>query len=143
MKPSNREFVLRSGRTVSLVSLRQDFIYAGLLEGLPTRKRNDAMVARLLDAHRDQDGHGAVLIQPIQTAIKTGSTYPFGEPAALPIISCVGLFHSGSPARDQTKDCSDLTIIWFQDDFTFPPSEEILRGIAGVDWNSLARDGEY
>jgi len=127
---------------VRLVSLRQEHIYAGMIEGLPTRKRNDAKVQRIVNAALDSDGRGAFLIRPTQTPLETVGDYPFGEPAALPVISCVGLFHSNRHARDRTKDCSDLTIIWFQDDFAFPPSEEIQRQISAVNWNSLARDRE-
>jgi hypothetical protein len=92
---------------------------------------------------RQHDGHDAFLIVPVQQPIKHDGRYPFGDPAALPSIACMGRFHSHKPARDSSKDCSDLTMIWFQDDYAFPLSADAERAIIAVDWDGLACDRDY
>jgi hypothetical protein len=136
-------FTLSNGRTIGLQSLKQWAVYAGLLEGLPTRQRNHAELKRLVEEVGRQDGRAPLLITPVQEPIEYEGRYPFGEPARLPSIGCIGRFHSHEPASDSSKDCSDLTIIWFQDDYAFPLSPEVERAIVTVDWDALARDGAY
>ena len=143
MTTRRNQFILSSGRSVLLESLEQWVVYAGLLEGLPTRERNDAELQRLVEEARRHDMHEPVLIPPVQQPIEHEGRYPFGEPAALPSIGCVGRFHSSTPARDESKDCSDLTIIWFQDDYAFPVSPDAERAIVAVEWDKLARDRDY
>ena len=143
MTISRASFTLSNGFTVRLESLEQWAVYAGLLEGLPTKQRNDAELKRLVDEAERRDGHPPFLIIPVQEPIRYEGRYPFGEPARLPSIGCIGRFHSLEPARDSSKDCSDLTIIWFQNDYAFPLDLETERAIAAVDWKTLARDGEY
>jgi hypothetical protein len=136
-------FKLSSGRTVSLWSLEQWAVYAGLLEGLPTRQTNDAEIKHAIDEATRRDGHAPFLIVPTQVPIPYQGRYPFGEPAKLPPVGCVARFHSFEPARDLSKDCSDLTVIWFQDDFAFPLAPDSERAILTMDWDALARDREY
>jgi hypothetical protein len=137
------EFTLSNGRTVALISLRQWAVYAGLLEGLPTRERNDAEVSALVKEARAADGREPVLIPPTQRPIEHEGRYPFGEPASLPRIGCIARFHSFQPARDPKMDVSDLTVIWFQDDYAFPMSDEAESAILALDWGSVATDGEW
>jgi len=40
-------------------------------------------------------------------------------------------------------DCSGLTVIWFQDEYAFPLSEDAERAIHTLDWQRLASEGEY
>jgi hypothetical protein len=42
--------------------------------------------------------------------------YPFGTPEAFPGVTCLARFGSHQPAREMNKDCSELTVIWFQDE---------------------------
>lgn len=118
-------------------------MYAGLLEGLPTREHNDSEIKRLVEGASRQDGHAPFLIAPVQRPIQHRGRYPFGEPARLPSIACIGRLHSPRPARDPSKDYSDLTILWFQEDYAFPLSPEAEGAILSVDWEGLAGDGEY
>lgn len=46
--PIPRWFTLRSKRAITLESLKQWTVYSGLLEGYPTRERNDAEIQRLV-----------------------------------------------------------------------------------------------
>lgn len=134
---------LRCGRTVTIRSLRQWSVYAGLLEGLPTRERNEESIARIVQQSRDADRHEPFLITPTQTPIKYDGSYSFGEPASLPSICCVAHLHHFGPARDSTMDCSDLTVIWFQDDFAFPIDEAAHNQLLSLDWTALAEDSGF
>ena len=143
MTSIRRRFTLSTGRIVYLRFLEQWEVYAGLLEGLPTREGNEAELKLLVDEARQRDGHDPFLIKPTQRPLENDGPYPFGEPAALPEIGCIGRFHSTPAARDASKYYSALTIIWFQDDYAFPISPDVERAIVAVDWERLARDDDY
>jgi hypothetical protein len=140
---SRGQFTLSDGRAVRLRSLDQWSVYAGLLEGLPTRERNERQIEHVVLKAKEQDRHPPFLIVPIQEPIEVGESHPLGEPTRLPPVGCVGRFRSPKPAHDQAMDCSDLTIVWFQSDYAFPLSPEVERAIITVDWVNLARDSEY
>ena|SRR5688500_3240477 len=136
---SNLELTLTSGRTIRLVSLRQWAVYAGLIEGLPTREQNDEDIADLCREARDRTGHEPYLIKPTQQPIEYNGRYPFGEPAALPAICCVGEFvSSGKDVLHYTQ----LTVIWFQEDYAFPLSADVEGALLAMDWNKLADEQE-
>jgi len=143
MTERRSELTLSSGRAIQLYALNQWAEYAWILEGLPTRERNEAALARIVEEARQQDGHAPVLIHAVQKPIAYEGRYPFGEPAALPAIGCVGRFRSLSPAREPGHDYSALTIIWFQDQYAFPIDPDVERAIAGIDWGTFAIDREY
>ncbi len=141
MTKTNDHFVLSCGRNVYLQSLKQWSVYAGLIEGLPTRERNDDMIQQLVAEASRRDGHAPLLITPVQPLIPYDEgRYPFGVPAMLPAIGCVARFHCGAPARNHQRNHSDLTVIWFQDDFAFPLSEQAAQAIHEMDWETLAND---
>lgn len=142
----SHEFKLRSGRTVRLRDLRQRGTYEGLLEGLPTSERNKRLMASLL---RDE-AHAlyavpAYLIAPLEQAIRLpeGESYPFGTPAALPAITCVGRFDSLSPTATGSGDASGLVVIWFQEEFQYPPPSDIVASLQLIDWDAHAGNYEY
>lgn len=136
---------LASGRTIRLRSIKQRQEYAGLLEGLPTREMNKRSIDAVLAEVRRTDGCEPYLVQPMEKAIEylKGERYPFGEPAALPAIGCIGRFTCLEPARDSSKDYSSLTVIWFQEDFAFPIEAGVLEQIRMLDWTRYALDYEY
>src|SRR5262245_13604892 len=127
--------ILERGYRISLHALRQRAIYAGLLEGLPTREGNRGIVERAVAAERDK-GKAVLLVPPRETPIRRGTPYPFGEPAALPAILCVADFHSVEPAHEGTFD---LTVVWFQDDYALPIDPDVSAHIRGLDWTAVAR----
>jgi hypothetical protein len=135
----NGELVLASGRTIRLLALRQWAIYGGLLEGLPTRKINASIIASARTDARERDGNEPHLIEPVQTSIDYDGRYPFGEPARLPRIGCVGTFVSSG--RDPVH-VTCLTVIWFQDGYAFPLSSEAATAIRALDWETLAAQHE-
>lgn len=65
--------------------------------------------------------------------------YPFGEPAALPPVCCVGDFES--PEQDVLY-YSYLAVIWFQHDDAFPLGPEAERALVALDWEKLAQRQE-
>jgi len=138
------QFVLRSGRTVYLRSLKQWEFYEGLLEGLPTVEMNRKALARIIAENQQPYGEPH-LIQPKEESVEyiEGKVYPFGTPAAFPGVTCVGRFNSLSPARDKAKDYSGLVVIWFQHDFAFPIDAEVLKNLEVIDWEKHAVDMEY
>jgi hypothetical protein len=108
---------LDSGREISMTRLAQARIYAGVLEGLPTRQGNQQIMQATLDAAH-ADGRAVYLVRPHETPIELDRVYPFGEPARLPGVQCVADFVS----REDAVTASYLTLIWYQDDFAFPVS---------------------
>ena len=129
------ELTLSSGRTIHLTSLRQEAVYYGLLEGLPTREMNAESIEELRSQARERTGFEPYLIEPTQKPIQVSGPYPFGEPAALPAISCVAEFVSSGKDPDYS---SHLTVIWFQEDYAFPIEPQIEASLVALDWDRLA-----
>jgi uncharacterized protein (TIGR02996 family) len=137
---------LRSGRRVSLRSLRQFRIYEGLLEGLPTTRMNQQIIERLMAEERDRlAGEEPYLIRAVEKPIDYARErpYPFGQPAELPPIGCVGRFHSFQPARSPQRDCSELVVIWFQSVFALPVDPLVCEQLLVIDWDRHANDFDY
>ncbi len=134
------KLVLASGREVQLVELRQELVYHGLLEGLPTREMNQGIIDQLRDDARERaGGHVPYVIEPVQTPIDYPGRYPFGDPAMLPVIACVGDFEShGRDVMYLTR----LTVIWFQDDYAFPLGDAARAAIVALDWDAHAEEQE-
>ncbi len=139
------ELTLATGRTLDLKALKQWQVYEGQLEGLPTREKNQYKVADALAQARSLNQGEPHLIPPVETPIKypPGRKYPFGDPASIPRIGCIGRFHSLQHARDSKMDYSGLVIVWFQADFAFPIDPAVLEQLRLLDWERLAHDYEY
>lgn len=134
---------LDSGRSVSLVTLRQFSVYEGLLEGLPTREMNAQIIDRLVAEEQARPFASApLLLTPEQRPLEGyhDRPYPFGKPASLPQIACVGRFRSLRPARNPSDDCSELVVIWFQNDFAPPIGPEVWPHFRAIDWDRHATD---
>jgi hypothetical protein len=138
------ELVLQTGRALSLTFLKQWLVYGGQLEGLPTREKNQYKVADALTQARTLKTGEPYLIAPRETPIPypPGRKYPFGDPAKIPSIGCIGRFHSHQHARDSAKDYSELVVVWFQDDFAFPIDPTVLEQLRQLEWERLAQDYE-
>jgi hypothetical protein len=133
---------LDSGRRIDLCELRQSDFYEGLLEGLLTRERNRRGLVHRVEKER-QRASSLHVIDPVETPIEHDGDYPFGEPARLPRILCVGRFHSLSPALAADADYSELTVIWFQERFALPIAPDIEAQLVALDWAALAADQDY
>ena len=128
------------------MELRQYLTYERLLEGLPTEEMNKERLEHLLASQRNQSYRAAPnLITPVEKTIEYAreKPYPFGKPAALPGVTCIGRFESLEPARDQNCDLSGLVVIWFQDEFALPIDASVLDQIREIDWEKHAADFEY
>ena len=139
--PVTHELKLRSGRLVLLRELRQRMTYEGLLEGLPTAEMNQGKIRRLLG---EQSNHRynvqPLLIPPVERPIERpdGDKYPFGTPSALPPVTSVARFESLTPTIIGRGDTSGLVVIWFQEEFAYPPPRNILEQLEAVDWDRHA-----
>src|SRR5688572_26050855 len=128
---------LNTGREIRMHSLAQAKVYAGLLEGLPTREGNRRIVDAAVDAAR-AGGRAVYLVPPSETPIPHDG-YRFGEPARLPSTRCVAEFAS----HESSIEGSALTIVWFQDDFALPIDAAVLELIRAIDWDARAHIEEY
>lgn len=121
-------------------TLQMRAVYAGLLEGLPTREMNADIVERARKEALALAHHVPVhVVEPPQTPIDYPRRYPFGSPASLPSIACIGGFTSGYCARDIQQDGSELMLVWFQARMGLPDPTVL----ADVPWCQLARDFEH
>ncbi|MDP1799399.1 MAG: hypothetical protein Q8K78_18020 [Planctomycetaceae bacterium] len=148
---------LQCGREIILDKLIQSRTYAGLLEGVPNKRVNDLGIEWLLDRAGKEKTTGGepYLIEPkrrdylrkagdMQSIVDRQSDRPEELrriPEWLPLIECIGIFSSISPARDSTKDTSSLTIVWFQDDFGI--DKNVVEQLQNVDWEKHAVDCDY
>jgi hypothetical protein len=127
------DIVLRVRGTISCQSIRQWRTYAGLLEGLPTRQKNERDIEHLLKQERERGWWAGepYLVPPVVRPIEyeVGRRYPFGDPEALPNVTCVARYVAYP---------SELTIIWFQDEFAFPIDPQVLEHLQGLDWAGRA-----
>lgn len=134
---------LDCGWSVSLRSLRQFLVYGGLLEGLPTREMNERIINRLVAEERGRPfASEPLLLQPEQRPVEyhRERPYPFGEPAAIPGVGCVGEFRSYQTVRDHHECYSSLVVIWFQDGFTPPIAPEVWPQFRAINWAQHAAD---
>ncbi len=140
------EIVLTSGREIGLISLNQSFTYHGQLEGAPTAHWNQAIIDNAVQVERNrQRGRDPYLIPPVQTLIDSPVPTPFGKPMRLPGILCVASYISHLPAHNPSDPIlyySQLSVIWFQEDFAFPIEGFVLEALRGIDWEKLAYDVE-
>jgi hypothetical protein len=136
--PSAGDVQLETGREIRMHELAQSKVYAGLLEGVPTREMNRRTVEAAVEGAR-VGGRAVYLVPPQETPIPGHDGYPFGEPASLPSTMCIARFASA----ETTTTGSMLTIIWFQHDFALPIDAAVLAHIRGVDWAALAVVREY
>ncbi len=134
---------LGSGREIAIGRLYQFRTYEGLIEGLPTRERNAKRIPHICNEAQELWNLKVHLIEPTEVPIEYDGKYPFGVPAILPGTVCFGRFSSLRPARDASMDGSELTIVWFQNDFAFPIDESVLIAIQTLDWESIAVDYQY
>lgn len=69
---------------------------------------------------------------PVVVGLKEGQTPT--------IYTCVGQFHSNSPANDENAFASHLTVCWFVTNPDKPIRTLISEGLSLVDWEALATD---
>lgn len=138
---------LADGRRITLTRLEQAMTYEGLLEGYPTRRENDRRVAALVDAERTRTRWPPIVIEPTRRA-SFDRAGPVEDavggrvPEWLPMVACVANFTSLPTGRDLDAHMSELSVVWFQDQFALPFAAEALAAIHAIDWVEHARDYE-
>ena len=143
---AKEDLKLLSGREITLQGLEQRRVYEGMLEGLPTREKNQRILESLREqARRRLPSVEPYLVPPRETPIKwhRPEKYPFGDPARLPSVACIAHFRSSSPARDRNLDYSELVVVWLQEEFAFPIDPHVLEHLLALDWERLAGEWEY
>ena len=145
------EITLESKRSIILEVLHQSQTYRGLLEGVPSSEMNNATIEHSLREAQAQctDDGKPLLIPPERRGylrtpgdMDRASANPNRHPEWLPLVQCWGTFTSVFPARDKNMDGSVLVIVWYQDSFGLP-TEDVLRKIKSVNWDSSAADFSY
>ncbi|MFI6285585.1 hypothetical protein ACIBCM_12640 [Streptomyces sp. NPDC051018] len=135
------EINLSSGRSIELSDLHLSTTYGGVLEGYPYKEFNDRKLTRLIESTEKRRPHHAVhLITPPRELPDT-SAGRRGPVELLPAVTCVGLFTSGP--IDPACDLSMLTVIWFQPTAEVPTTSTADPGLLTLDWEALAKDGDY
>ncbi|QDU46033.1 hypothetical protein Mal52_45300 [Symmachiella dynata] len=158
------KLTLDSGRDIVLEQLYQERTYRGLLEGTPNRVANDWGIEHNLSFARKLAGSigDPYLIAPNRRdyvrvpgdmdRIREDIEKRIGDweeglqqrlPEWIPFVCCIGCFASVKPARDSRKDCSSLTVVWYQDNFAMPIDPVIQNELRSLNWNEHATDGEY
>ncbi len=130
---------LASGRQLQLLTLEQDRIYQGLLEGLPTRQRNARIRARLAEQAQQRHGDPPLVLACPERPIERKTPYPFGDPASLPPTGCTGRFRG--EGRDPAH-LSMLTVVWFQDSIGQGIDAAARARLRAIDWEAHAVEVE-
>ncbi len=136
--PATYEIRLADGRIIALCSLFQSHTYDGLIEGLPTVEMNRRIIDATVADATARWGHLPLLIEPVETPITIGRSYPFGTPAAIPPIQCVSRWTSGFESRGELDGFVELTIIFYQHGFAMPIARDNLARIEACDWDRLS-----
>ena len=130
---------LSTGCEVVLEELNQRLTYEGLIEGLPTTSMNKKYLDRLVAEQRQMRPKSPVhLLTPVGTPMKWRGEewYPFGTPARLPGVTCIGRFGS----RNSPLSYTELTVIWLQNEFAMPIESSVLEEVVRLDWDALAAE---
>ncbi len=133
---------LSTGRELQLRELNQVLTYDGLLEGVPNTTANKHFLDGLVAREKASQRAPVHVVAPVETPIDLGPghTYSIGSPARLPRVTCIGRFQSQAINEAAFSSSSELTIIWWQDEFALPIAPSALESIAGLDWPALAED---
>jgi hypothetical protein len=122
-----------------------------MLEGLPTRKRNDSKICYdngsktyVLHAPRLY-GDFCKLFPPGSIHAKRCADDPY---EVFPGVQCTASMSSGPrkcvhETPDNTLDSSYLTLVWFQNEWAMPIAPEVLEKLKAFDWDVHAYDGWF
>lgn len=140
----NSSLIIENNKEVTIKSIKQWHTYGGLLEGIPTDKMNTQIIERTkIEAKEFSRMEEIYLIEPKQEPIDYDGNYPFGNPAALPGVTCVAELWHNDVFRDTDKMFSSLCIIWFQEDYAFPIDEEIVKDIKEIPFSKICGEFDY
>ena len=148
---SNYKITLKSERIISLEEIYQDLTYSSLLEGIPTRRLNKDIIKQTYKSVNDKIYSSAPIhiIKPTEEPLDLPedrldyykSKGEDWEPLSMPKISCMANFIS--EAITENYMFSNLTIVWFQENWALPIEKTVLNKIIALDWNKYANQGDY
>lgn len=124
-----------------MIALNQFQTYEGLIEGVPTTKLNKSIINSSIKKANEFWKDKPCLIEPKEELLDIGQDYPFGTPTTIPRIQCAARFRCLTPV--QQYDYSELTILWFQDEFALPIDSSVRDEIVNLRWANNAIDYEY
>ena len=120
---------LNSGRSLRLTDLYLRKTYSEGLDKMPKRAE---ILAELEDEAPD-------LVAGVDTVL---ILEPEGLTSRLAEVTCIAHLISEPLEPDSGTDASGLTVVWFQNEFIFPPSDEVLKSLQSLEWDKLADDFE-
>ena len=153
---SNFKIILNSNRIISLYEIHSSLTYSGLLEGLPDRKMNRDIISGLAEeANRKiYNASKPYIIKPEELLIELepgprksyrdrmvkehGDDWKLME---IPRIECIASFES-KPISDDYMG-SNLTVVWFQDEYPMPINQDIINKIKSIDWDNKASSFDF
>ena len=136
------ELALKSGRKITLGTLRQSRTYAGMLAGYPHKRANDRTIEQILaEAQKlTVDQSRPLLIDPVIVVRGGAPIAGIGHEERLPEVVCVAGFESDALAKPGSEPYSSLIVVWFQDEFGLPTDAHILNQLRAIDWERRAID---
>lgn len=129
------DIISTENNEIQLRGFSQWLTYENLYCGLPTAEINHTIMGYLKEKATELFRVEAFyLLEPKQTPIEYEGVYKLGEPMRLPEVCCIAKFYYGYKA---------LNVAWYQDDFSFPPSPEIMAKIKSIPWEEVAGEGDW
>ena len=153
---SNFKIILNSSRIICLYEIHCSLTYAELLEGLPNRKMNKDIISRLPEEANQKiyTTSKPYIIKPEEVLIevKPGSTKSYRDRMVkehgddwklmeIPRIECIASFES-KPISDDYMG-SNLTVVWFQDEYPMPINQDIINKIKSINWDNKASSFDF
>lgn len=154
----NKKYTIRLSKWV------QYYTYNGFLLGHATAEDNNYRIEKALkDAKEQLNTESLYLIEPVRTwttpqflgnialvedpyqrALECHSDKPvkrLGDTLErLPLITCCATFLSAPFIADCPEmDLSQLSVVWFQDQFAMPIDTTIIKHLQDLDWEAVAQ----
>lgn len=140
----NGKLIIEGTKEVTIKSIKQWHTYAGLLEGIPTDRKNKGIITQTIKEAKEFSGIKEVyLIEPEQKPIPYYRKIRFGNPAALPEVTCIAKLWYHDVFRNKDKMFSSLCIVWFQKDYAFPIETNILNAIKEIPFSKICGEFDY
>lgn len=150
--------------TIRLSDLSQYYTYDGLLLGHADEEDSRERIRRSREyakeklntesvyliepvrtwTTREFFGNIALVSDPYQRAMECYSDKPLKWHGStlerLPLITCYATFLSAPfIAECPEMDISQLSVVWFQDQFALPIDADIIKHLQGLDWEAVAQ----
>jgi len=128
---STFELIQDSGRTLRFIEVVLLWTWSGWLEGTPSVED----VLEQIESLRERGAElGDVPTNSVFVALPEMSS-------ALPPVACIAVLESDPVSSGEGADSSYAVIVWFQEQFSFPPDARARVEIAAIPWDRHALDG--